>query len=277
MPIVKLLTVNVGIWFPAAVWLALKVKFVFEFVFRVIFVNVTIPLNVTLEPSALITAPDATPSTVLLNVLVELSIVRTPVAGILSAAVNVLVTLPPEEIKVPIRVMVPVNVRVFVAVDAAFNVAPKAMDVVLDAVKSLLPTTSVPAVTVNAPVETVRSSDRVQVEPDLFTVNVFKVVSSVGRTTAVVPTTERIGGVVFVIVAPDAFVQVPLKVTVAAAVLKVIFELSFCTMSPRYVVLPILTATAASIISEEVPLSVIPPVAVVATFVACVIVSVELP
>ncbi len=238
--------------------------------------NVTVPVKVTVEPSAFITAPAPPDPTVPENVEVELFIVKVPVAGIDKAAVNVFVTLPPDEIRVPLRVIAPVNVRVFVAVEAALRVAPKAMEVVVVTVKSLLPTIRVPADMPNE-VVVVRSSDNVQVEPGLFTVNELSEVNVEGKVTAVAPTTDRSGAVVLVIVALVATVQVPLKVTVAAAVLNVIFELSFCTMSPRYVVLPILTATAASIISEEVPLSVIPPVAVVATFVACVIVSVELP
>ncbi len=143
------------------------------------------------------------------------------------AAVNVFVTLPPVEIRLPLSVIAPVKVLVLVAVEAAFKVAPSAIEVVEEAVKLLFPTIRVPDVTVKAPVETVKSSDKVQVLPGLFIVNVFNVVNSVGRTTAVVPTTDRIGGVVLVIVAFVAFVQVPLNVTVAAAVLKVMFELSF--------------------------------------------------
>lgn len=232
MPIVKLLTVNVGIWSPAAVWLALKVKFVFEFVLSVRFVNVTAPVNETVAPYALIVAPEATPATVPPKSEVELFIVKTPVAGMLRADVKIFVTLPPEEIKVPLRVIIPENVRVFVAVEAALRVAPKAMEVVVVTVKSLLPTIRVPADMPNE-VVVVRSSDNVQVEPGLFTVNELSEVNVEGKVTAVAPTTDRSGAVVLVIVALVATVQVPLKVTVAAAVLNVIFELSFWTISPR--------------------------------------------
>jgi len=92
---------------------------------------------------------------------------------------------------------------------------------------------SVPAVTVKAPVETVRAPLKVQVEPGLLTVKVCKVLSVDGRVTGVVPTTDKFGAFVLVIVALEDFVQVPLSVTVAAAVLKVILELSFWTISPR--------------------------------------------
>jgi len=91
---------------------------------------------------------------------------------------------------------------------------------------------SVPALTAKAPL-TVRAPLKVQVEPGLLTVKAFKVLSVDGKVTAVVPTTVKFGGVVLVIVALEDFVQVPLSVTVAAAVLKVILELSFWTISPR--------------------------------------------
>ena len=97
--------------------------------FKVRFVNVTICENVTCAPRAFIVAPAPLAPRVLLNVEVELFIVSVPVAGIVSGALNVFDTPPPEEINVPLSVIAP-NVREFVPVDAALRVAPVAMLVV---------------------------------------------------------------------------------------------------------------------------------------------------
>ena len=98
--------------------------------FKVRFANVTVCENVTCAPRAFIVAPAPLAPRVPPNVVKkELFIVSVPVAGIVSGALNVFVTPPPEEINVPLSVIAP-NVREFVPVDAALRVAPVAMLVV---------------------------------------------------------------------------------------------------------------------------------------------------